>query len=57
MIKLVRNFWEIIKSCSTDSKYKKYLQHRHHHQEKPLSKKDFFAREEQQKWNKINRCC
>jgi uncharacterized short protein YbdD (DUF466 family) len=42
-----------------NSEYKKYLRHfnEHHPKQTPLTKQQFFAKKEQEKWSKINRCC
>ena len=39
--------------------YENYLRHykKHHPHEKTLSKKDFLHQFQNDKWNKINRCC
>jgi uncharacterized short protein YbdD (DUF466 family) len=44
-----------------DTAYACYLAHWHSHhannEDKPLSRKAFFAAETQRKWNGIKRCC
>ena len=62
----LRNFYALLKSlwnnANGEACYKKYLQeyHKENCQKgsgKHLSKKDFFAKIQKEKWNKINRCC
>ena len=50
--KLKYLYWKL----NGDLEYQKYLQS-NHHDHKPLNKKDFFLKKEQEKWGKINRCC
>ncbi len=39
--------------------YQQYLEHqvKNHPGQIPLDRKSFFAKREQEKWQKINRCC
>ncbi|HEU4652953.1 MAG TPA: YbdD/YjiX family protein [Steroidobacteraceae bacterium] len=39
--------------------YARYLSHHaaHHPQEVPLSRRDFYLKEQQRKWSGISRCC
>jgi len=53
---LIKEFFPFIGA----DQYQKYLHHfqeNSHRDSKPLTKKQFFARREQEKWSKINRCC
>ena len=51
--------WHILRELSGDNAYELYLKHHaSHHTDAPtLSRKDFFLRQQQQKWNGIKRCC
>ena len=42
-----------------DFAYQNYLRHlrESHKMQKALDKKSFLRRREQEKWNKVNRCC
>ena len=56
---LLNSFWN--KANGNDC-YQKYLSESHKSDchkdpQKYLSKKDFFVKKQQEKWNKINRCC
>jgi carbon starvation protein len=53
------SFRQIISFLNGNAEYKKYVKHlkEHHPKQKPLSKKEFFAKKEQEKWEGINSCC
>jgi len=53
MLKQLKNLY---RKLNGDLEYQKYL-HSNHQGHKPLNKKDFFLKKEQEKWEKINRCC
>jgi uncharacterized short protein YbdD (DUF466 family) len=52
-------FRRLIEVLNGDKQYQKYLRHfnEQHTAQTPLTKRQFFAKQEQEKWNKINRCC
>ncbi len=59
-MKKFREFFKLLKNyINGDFAYENYLQHQHtkHPHLIPLSKKDFFAASQKNKWSKINRCC
>lgn len=49
----------LITKLNGNNQYQKYLQHfqEQHSDQTPLTKQQFFAQREQEKWSKINRCC
>jgi uncharacterized short protein YbdD (DUF466 family) len=55
----LHRFWLTIRELSGDDAYERY--HAHHIAchvgAAPLSRKEFFQRDQQQKWNSIKRCC
>jgi uncharacterized short protein YbdD (DUF466 family) len=53
------NLKSLFNVVSGNKEYQKYLTHlkKIHPSKKPLNKKEFFAKKEQEKWSKINRCC
>jgi uncharacterized short protein YbdD (DUF466 family) len=53
------NWSLLIKKLSGKDRYQKYLKHfkQNHPDQTALTKQQFFAQKEQEKWNKINRCC
>lgn len=52
---------QLWRSLNGDATYERYLAHwlQHHagQDDRPLSRKAFFAAETQRKWNGIKRCC
>ena len=56
---LLRHCWKRIRELSGDDAYERYLAHHTacHTDIAPLSRKEFFRRDQQQKWNSIKRCC
>lgn len=54
--KIFKKFQNIYWRLNGDLEYQKYLQSNHHHHQ-ILSRKDFFLKKENEKWEKINRCC
>lgn len=57
--KLLRRSWRIVRQLSGDDAYERYLAHHAacHTDTAPLSRKEYFQRQQQQKWNGIRRCC
>ncbi len=55
----LRRLWQMIRELSGDDAYERYLTHLSicHADAEPLSRKEFFQREQHQKWNGIRRCC
>ena len=51
--------WRTIRQLSGDDAYERYLAHHaaRHADSVPLSRKEFFQRQQQQKWSGIKRCC
>jgi uncharacterized short protein YbdD (DUF466 family) len=51
--------WETLRELSGDDAYERYLAHHTacHAVAAPLSRKELFQRDQQQKWNSIKRCC
>ena len=57
--RLVRRGWRFVRRLSGDDAYERYLAHHAacHAEMPPLSRKEYFQRQQQQKWNGIRRCC
>ncbi len=57
--KLLRQSWRMIRQLSGDDAYERYLEHHAacHAETPPLSRKEYFQRQQQQKWSGIKRCC
>ncbi len=51
--------WRALRQLSGDDAYERYLTHHTacHADAAPLSRKEFFRHEQQQKWSDIKRCC
>lgn len=56
---MLRKLWRIIRRLTGDDAYERYLVHHReaHGSETPLGRKEYFKREQEQKWNGIRRCC
>ncbi len=59
MKRVLQRLWRSIRQLSGDDAYERYLAHcAARHADAPrLSRKEFFLRQEQQKWGGIKRCC
>ena len=55
----VKAIWRWIREATGDDAYERYLIHhtRAHPGLTPLSQREFVRREQERKWNGINRCC
>lgn len=51
--------WRFVRRLSGDDAYERYLHHhaQAHPDQKPLSRKAFFQREQDRKWGGVRRCC
>ncbi len=56
---MLRKLWRTIRRLAGDDAYERYLAHHAgvHSDESPLSRQDFFKREQERKWNGVRRCC
>jgi uncharacterized short protein YbdD (DUF466 family) len=56
---MLKKFWRMVRRLSGDDAYECYLLHHgvHHQDDTPLSKKAFFRKWQDEKWNGIKRCC
>jgi len=56
-----KNAWAFVRMMSNDDAYERYLQHwQQFHADQntaPLTRREFFVREQERKWNGIRRCC
>jgi uncharacterized short protein YbdD (DUF466 family) len=55
----LRKWMAVVRQLSGDDAYERYLVHhaRAHPAEKPLTRKEFFKREQERKWGGVRRCC
>ena len=51
--------WSVVRSLSTDDAYDRYLAHhaRAHPGARPLSRRAFYIKQQQEKWTGVSRCC
>jgi uncharacterized short protein YbdD (DUF466 family) len=51
--------WRYLREVSGDDAYERYLQHlaRFHPGEKPMTRAEHFKLAQEQKWNRLSRCC
>jgi uncharacterized short protein YbdD (DUF466 family) len=56
---VARSLWSFIRSLACDNAYELYLDHHRakHPDERSLSRREFYLREQQRKWGGITRCC
>lgn len=59
LMSMLRLAWRSIRQLSGDDAYERYLAHHavRHAGSVPLSRREFFQRQQQQKWSGIKRCC
>jgi uncharacterized short protein YbdD (DUF466 family) len=59
ILRSLASLWNVIRSLSTDDAYDRYLAHHAvaHRGEQPLSRREFYLRQQQQKWTGVSRCC
>ncbi|MBI5626828.1 MAG: YbdD/YjiX family protein [Nitrosomonadales bacterium] len=56
---VLRALWRVIRELSGDDGYERYLAHHAaaHPGTRPLEREAWFARQQQQKWAGVKRCC
>lgn len=59
MTRHLRGAWNFIRRLATDDAYERYLAHhaQAHAGAPPLDRRSFYLREQQEKWNGVQRCC
>lgn len=61
IVTLPKRLWSWLRTATGDDAYERYLAHWHEHHEqdggKPLTRREFHRRREDERWNGINRCC
>jgi uncharacterized short protein YbdD (DUF466 family) len=55
----LRQGWRFLRQVSGDDAYERYREHvaRSHPDEMPLSRAEHFRLRQEQKWNRVSRCC
>ncbi len=56
---LLRDLWRIVRRLSGDDGYERYLAHHAaaHPDQPVLSRRAWFAQQQQRKWSGVKRCC
>lgn len=59
MTQQLRNAWNFIRWLATDDAYDRYLAHhaQAHSGAPPMDRRSFYLREQNRKWNGVQRCC
>jgi uncharacterized short protein YbdD (DUF466 family) len=59
MMRLLMNWWKILRELVGDDAYERYCEHhRHYHTGEPLlDRRAYYLKSQQKKWSGINRCC
>ena len=58
-MKKIGAWWQFLRTLATDDAYERYLDHHRsaHKNAEPLTRRAFYLREQQRKWNGVKRCC
>jgi uncharacterized short protein YbdD (DUF466 family) len=53
------DLWKMLRALATDDAYERYLVHHAqvHGDEMPIERREFYLRQQQNKWSGISRCC
>jgi uncharacterized short protein YbdD (DUF466 family) len=59
MSQRLRELWKLVRALATDDAYEQYLAHcaQAHAEQKPISRAEFYLRQQQNKWSGVSRCC
>jgi uncharacterized short protein YbdD (DUF466 family) len=59
MIRALVTFWRGIRTLSGDDAYERYLAHTRekHADAEPMSRREFYDRQQRDKWQGVSRCC
>lgn len=59
MINLIAQWWRVLRTLAGDDAYERYCEHlrSQHVYQAPLSRRAFYVRAQQEKWNGVKRCC
>jgi uncharacterized short protein YbdD (DUF466 family) len=58
-MKRLQDLWKLLRELATDDAYERYLAHHAeaHTGEKPIARREFYLRQQQNKWSGVSRCC
>ena len=53
------DLWRMLRELATDDAYERYLVHhaQAHDGAKPIARREFYLRQQQNKWSGVSRCC
>jgi uncharacterized short protein YbdD (DUF466 family) len=59
MSQRLRELWKLVRAMATDDAYEKYLAHhaQAHGDVRPIPRREFYLRQQQNKWSGVSRCC
>jgi uncharacterized short protein YbdD (DUF466 family) len=51
--------WNLVRALATDDAYERYLDHHRlaHAEGKPMARREFYLRQQINKWSGVSRCC
>jgi uncharacterized short protein YbdD (DUF466 family) len=51
--------WKLVRALATDDAYERYLTHhaQAHVGARPIPRREFYLRQQQNKWSGVSRCC
>ena len=59
MSQRLRELWRLVRALATDDAYERYLAHHKqaHVGVMPIPRREFYVRQQQNKWSGVSRCC
>jgi uncharacterized short protein YbdD (DUF466 family) len=53
------DLWKLLRALATDDAYERYVAHhaQAHGHAKPITRREFYLRQQQSKWSGVSRCC
>ncbi len=59
MKQAIKTVWECVRTASGDNAYELYLNHhaQAHRGTEPMTRREFYAQQTEQKWSGVSRCC
>jgi uncharacterized short protein YbdD (DUF466 family) len=55
----LKKIWQYLRQVSGDDAYERYLAHHRqaHPGASPMTQEEYFRKRQDEKWNKVSRCC
>jgi uncharacterized short protein YbdD (DUF466 family) len=59
MKRRLMDLWKMLRELATDDAYERYLAHHAeaHGGTRPIARREFYLRQQQNKWSGVSRCC